>query len=311
MESINRSAIELLDEALDFADELGLTITELGCGSTILDFGVDVDGGVEAGLMLADIQTAGMATVYTQMDRIADAPIPYVELTTDHPGIALLCSQKAGWELDLGDFDGLGSGPARALVGDEAEFGRVGYYDEFDFAVLTVESDELPGNEIAEYIAKTAGVDPPSLFLPTYAAGSTAGSVSMAARAAEMAVFRLSELGYPPTEIRTATGRAPVAPVSHNESLAMARTNDALAYGGEVYLQVGEESTAFEDVPSTAREEYGTPFEEIFEDADWDFYEVPASVFAPAKVTIDVVDGDTYVVGETDEELLAESFGLR
>ncbi len=31
MESINRSAIEILDEALDFADELGLTVTELGC----------------------------------------------------------------------------------------------------------------------------------------------------------------------------------------------------------------------------------------------------------------------------------------
>jgi methenyltetrahydromethanopterin cyclohydrolase len=62
-------------------------------------------------------------------------------------------------------------------------------------------------------------------------------------------------------------------------------------------------------VPSSAREEYGTPFAEIFADADWDFYEVPESVFAPAKVTIDVVDGPTYVLGETDEELLAKSFG--
>jgi methenyltetrahydromethanopterin cyclohydrolase len=311
MESINRSAIELVDEALDFTDELGVEMTELDCGAVVLDFGVGVDGGVEAGLMLADIQTAGLATIYTQMDRIADAPIPYVELTTDHPPIALLCAQKAGWELDLGDFDGLGSGPARALVGEETDFERVGYYDEFDFAVLAVESAELPDDEIATYIAETAGVDPGSLFLPTYATGSMAGSVSMAARAAELAVFRLSELGYPPTEILTATGRAPVAPVSYNESVAMARTNDALAYGGEVYLQVREESTVFEEVPSNAREEYGVPFEEIFEEAGWDFYELPESVFAPAKVTIDVVDGDTYVVGETDEELLAESFGLQ
>ena len=152
MESINRSAIELVDEALDFADELGIAATELGCGATVIDFGVAVDGGIEAGLMLADIQTAGLATTYTQMGRVADAPIPYVELTTDHPGIALLCSQKAGWELDLGDFDGLGSGPARALVGEETDFERVGYYDEFDFAVLAVESIDLPDNEIAEHV---------------------------------------------------------------------------------------------------------------------------------------------------------------
>jgi methenyltetrahydromethanopterin cyclohydrolase len=311
MESINRSAIELVDEALDFADELGIAATELGCGATVIDFGVAVDGGIEAGLMLADIQTAGLATTYTQMGRVADAPIPYVELTTDHPAVALLCSQKAGWELDLAEFDGLGSGPARALVGEETDFERVGYYDEFDFAVLAVESIDLPDDEIAEYVAEAAGVEPSSLFLPTYAAGSMAGSASMAARAAELAVFRLAELGYPPNEVLSATGRAPVAPVSYNESVAMARTNDALAYGGEAYLQVREESTVFDEVPSNAREEYGVPFEQIFEDAGWDFYEVPESVFAPAKVTIDVVDGDTYVVGETDEDLLADSFGLQ
>ncbi len=311
MESINRSAIELVDEALDFSEELGVIASELDCGATVIDFGVAADGGIEAGLMLADIQTAGLATIYTQMGRVGGAPIPYVELTTDHPAVALLCSQKAGWELDFEGFNGLGSGPARALVGEETDFERVGYYDEFDFAVLAIESIDLPDDRIAEHIADYANVEPSSVFLPTYAAGSTAGSVSMAARAAELAVFRLAELGYPVTEITTATGRAPMAPVSYNESVAMGRTNDALAYGGEVYLQVREESTVFDEIPSVAREEYGVPFEQIFEEAGWDFYEVPERVFAPAKVTIDVVDGETYVVGETDEELVAQSFGVK
>lgn len=311
MESINRSAVELVDEALDFAEELGVVPAELDCGATVIDFGVVADGGIEAGLMLADIQTAGLATIYTQMDRVGGAPIPYVELTTDHPGVALLCSQKAGWELDVEAFNGLGSGPARALVGQETDFERVGYYDEFDFAVLTVESIDLPDDQIAEHVADLSNVEPTSVFLPTYAAGSTAGSVSMAARAAELAVFRLSELGYPPTEILSATGRAPVAPVSYNESVAMGRTNDALAYGGEVYLQVREESSVFDQVPSNARDEYGIPFEQIFEEADWDFYAVDERIFAPAKVTIDVVDGGTYVLGDTNEELVAESFGIQ
>jgi len=311
MESINRSAVELVDEALDFAEELGIVATELDCGATVLDFGVETDGGIEAGLMLADIQTAGLATIYTQMGRIGGAPIPYVELTTDHPGVALLCSQKAGWELDIGEFNGLGSGPARALVGRETDFERVGYYDEFDFAVLAVESIDFPTDEIAEHVADLSNVEPTSVFLPTFAAGSTAGSVSMAARAAELAVFRLSELGYPPADIISATGRAPLAPVSYNESTAMGRTNDALAYGGEVYLQVRQDADLFDQVPSNAREEYGVPFEQIFEAADWDFYAVDEDIFAPAKVTIDVVDGPTHVLGETDEQLVAESFGVQ
>ena len=309
MESINRTAIELMDEALDFAEELGIVARELDCGATVLDFGVDVDAGLEAGLLLSEIQTAGLATVQTRMDRIAGAPTPYVELSSDHPAIALLCSQKAGWELDVDGFNGLGSGPARALVGEESEFQRVGYFDEFDLTVLAVEAIELPDDGIAEHVADLAGVEPSGVFLPTFALGSTVGSVTAAARAAELAVFRLSELGYDPRDVLSATGSAPVAPVSYDESVAMGRTNDAVAYGGEVYLQVAEEFDRFDEVPSTARNEHGTPFGAVFEAVDWDLYEVDASLFAPAAVTIDVQDGPTYVHGETDEELLAESFG--
>lgn len=311
MESINRMAVELVDEALDFADELGVTPYELDSGATVLDFGVDARGGLEAGLLLAEIQTAGLATLQTRTGDVAGGTRPYVELTTDHPSVALLCSQKAGWELGVDGFEGLGSGPARALVGEEAAFAAAGYYDEFDLTVLSVESESLPGDAVAEHVADRAGVAESAVFLPTCATGSVAGSATTAARAAELAVFRLFELGYDPKAIRTATGSAPVAPVTYDETAAMGRTNDALAYGGEVYLLVDDDDpTAFENVPSTAAAEYGTPFAEIFADAEYDFYDVDESVFAPAQVTIDVVDGPTYVHGETHEELLAESFGL-
>ncbi|RLM88821.1 methenyltetrahydromethanopterin cyclohydrolase [Halobellus sp. Atlit-38R] len=313
MDSINRMAIELVDEAIDFAEELRVVPHELESGATVLDFGVDSQAGVEAGMLLAEIQTAGLSTVQTRMDDVAGATTPYVELQTDHPALSLLCSQKAGWELTFDDpaFDGLGSGPARALVAEEDEFHALDYFDEFDLTVLSVESIDLPSDRIAEHVAETAGVEPGGVFLPTYASGSTVGSVTGAARAAELAIFRLFELGYDVRNVQSAFGSAPLAPVSYDESVAMARTNDALAYGGEVHLTVAEDFDEFDRVPSSAREEYGTPFEEIFAAADWNFYDVPETVFAPAKVTVDVVDGPTYVLGETDEELLAESFGYR
>ncbi|SFR54216.1 methenyltetrahydromethanopterin cyclohydrolase [Halogeometricum limi] len=313
MDSINRMAIELVDEALDFADELRVVPYELDSGATVVDFGVEAEGGIEAGLLLAEIQTAGLATVQTRMDEVAGAPMPHVELQTDHPALALLCSQKAGWELAFDDpaFEGLGSGPARALVAEEDEFHEVEYFDEFDLTVLGVESIELPTDAVAEHVAEMAGVEPSGVFLPTYATGSPVGSVTMAARAPELAMFRLFELGYDPLNVLSAFGSAPVAPVSYDEGVAMGRTNDALAYGGTVHLTVAEDSDLFSEVPSTAADEYGTPFEQIFEESGWDFYDIPETVFAPAKVTIDVVDGPTYVYGETDEELLAESFDIQ
>ncbi|ELZ61406.1 MULTISPECIES: methenyltetrahydromethanopterin cyclohydrolase [Halorubrum] len=312
MESINRTAIELVDEALDFAGELDVVGYELDNGATVVDFGIDAAGGVEAGLLLAEIQTAGLANLQTRMGTLAGAPRQYVELSTDHPAVALLCSQKAGWEVTTeSGFEGLGSGPARALVGREAEFERVGYYDSSEFATLAIESTTLPDEEVAEQVAELAEVDTDGVFLPTFATGSTAGSVTTAARAAELAVFRLLEVGYEPTDVLHASGSAPLAPPTRDETEAMGRTNDALAYGGEVHLQVARDDDRFSEIVSTASEEYGTPFVEVFEDADWDFYDVPESVFAPAQVTVDVVDGPVYTVGDTDEELLAESFGYR
>ncbi|WP_266078316.1 methenyltetrahydromethanopterin cyclohydrolase [Haladaptatus caseinilyticus] len=310
MESLNRMALELVDEAIDFAGELNVAAYELDNEATVLDFGIEARGGTEAGLLLTELQTAGLATVQTRMGDVAGAPFPYVELSTDQPALSLLCSQKAGWELAVDGFEGLGSGPARALVAEEDEYRRVGYTDAFDFAVLAIESDELPDEAVAEHVADLADVEPNSVFLPTFSTGSTTGSVSVASRAAELAVFRLSELGYDPLDILSARGSAPVAPVSYDEATAIGRTNDALAYGGRVHLTVREEFDRFDELPSTASDEYGTTFQTFFDGADWDFDTIPESVFAPAQVTVDVVNGPTHVLGETNHDLLTDSFDL-
>ncbi|WP_181687390.1 methenyltetrahydromethanopterin cyclohydrolase [Halorhabdus salina] len=310
MDQLNRMATELVDEAIDFADELGIVEYRLDNDTTVLDFGVTHPGGVEAGLMLAEIQTGGLASVTSRLEAVGDATLPHVEVTTDHPSLALLCAQKSGWELATEDFEGLGSGPARALVAREDVFDRLGYAEAFDFGVLAVEADAMPTEAAAAQVAELAGVGESSIFLPTYATASITGSVSAAARAGELAVYRLFELGYDPEEIHSVSGFAPVAPVAESESAAMARTNDALAYGSEVHVTVESTFDRFDEVPSTANADYGQPFEEIFEAAEWDFEELPATVFGPAQVTIDVIGGETTTYGETNEDVLAESFGV-
>lgn len=310
MESINRMAIELADEALDFADELDVGAFELDNGATVLDFGVDFEGGIEAGLMLAELQTSGLATVQTRVDEVAGAAFPHVELSCDRPGLALLCSQKAGWELSLPEFEGLGSGPARALVAEESEFRALGYTDAFDLTVLAVESDRLPDEAVAEHVAERAEVNTEGVYLPAYASASVAGSVSMAARPAEMAVFRLFEEGYDPQDVVSASGIAPVAPVAGSEDEAIARTTDAVVYGGRAHLTVREDDEALSELASSASTEYGEPSAAVFESADWDFEAVDDGFFAPAQVTVSVVGGPTYALGETDEDVLAESFDL-
>jgi methenyltetrahydromethanopterin cyclohydrolase len=310
MESLNRLATELVDEAMDFADELTIDVYPLESDAAVLDFGVEVPGAIEAGLLLAEIQTAGLATVQTRMDEIGGAPLPHVELSTDHPVLALLCAGKAGWELAVDDFEGLGSGPARALVAEEDIFQRIGYRDEFDFAVLAIECDQLPDESVVAHVADRTGVPESGVFLPAFSTASVTGSVVAATRAAELATFRLSELDYDPLEILSVSGSAPVAPVADDEATAMAYTNDAIAYGGQVHLVVEEPFDHFDEVPSTASDAYGEPFGDIFESVDWEYADIPLDVFAPAQVTIDVVGGDTHVFGDMSEDILVESYGL-
>ncbi len=310
MDSLNRMAVELLDEAIDFADELAIEVHTLENGATIIDFGVDVVGGIEAGLFLAEIQTGGLATLQLTVTEIGEAPLTHVELATDHPALALLCSQKAGWELSSDGFEGLGSGPARALVAEEEEFTRTGYSESGDFAVLAIEGETLPDAAVAEHVATMAGVATSSVYLPTFATASITGSVNVAARAAELAAFRLAELGYDPRDILSAVGTAPVAPIAADDATAIARVNDALAYGGQVHLTVDAPFDHFDSVPSTAASDYGRPFSDVFDAHEWDFYDMPVDLFAPAQVTIDVVGGDTHVVGTRNDDLLIESFEL-
>jgi len=310
MESLNRMATELVDEAIDFAPELGIDVHSLAGDSAVLDFGVERPGAIEAGLLLAEIGTAGLATVGTRVDDGAGSARTHVELSTDHPALALLCAAKGGWELSVDGFEGLGSGPARALVAEEEVFQRIGYRDEFDFAVLAVEADSLPDEAVAEHVAERAGVPESGVFLPSFSTASITGSVVAASRTAELAAFRLHELGYDPLDILTATGSAPVPPVADEETAAMARTNDAVAYGGRAHLVVEEPFDRFDEVASTAADEHGEPFSDIFASADWAFSELPVDLFGPAQVTIDVRGGETHSYGAVSESILAESFGL-
>lgn len=308
MDALNRLATELVDEAIDFAAELDIAVHPLEGDAAVIDFGVVHEGALEAGLLLAEIQTAGLASVQTTIADIAGAPRTHVELSTDQPAMALLCAGKAGWELSVDGFEGLGSGPARALVAVEDVYDRIGYREDSEFAVLAVETETLPDESVAAHVAEQTGVPESAVFLPAYATSSITGSVVAASRAAELATYRLVELGYDPLDVLSVSCRAPVAPVAADESMAMALTNDAVAYGGRVHLTLAEPVDGVDEIVSAAGDDYGRPFAAIFDEVGWEVGDLPVDLFGPAAVTVDVVGGETYTAGEVREGVLETSF---
>ena len=303
MEPLNRTAVELVDEAIDFADELGVAVHHLDNEAVVLDLGVEAPGGVEAGLLLAEIRAGGLATVSTRVGSLDGAPRLVVETSTDHPALALLGSQRAGWRLPDGAW---GSGPAQLLREDAAL--TPGHAEAFDFAVLAVEAATLPDADLASDVAAAVGVPSSGTFLPTAPAASPAGAVALAAGAAEVAVHRLERLGYDPSAVRSAAGSAPVPPVAGDEATARARANDAVAYGARVHLVVEEPVDRLDDLPFGATRHAGASFETLLADVDGDLGALE-DAFAPACATVDVVGGETRTVGAVDGARLADAWG--
>jgi len=296
MESPNRMALDLVDEAIDFADELNVGVHHLEGDAALLDFGTEYDGGVEAGLLLAEVATGGLATVQTRLATVDGAALTHVELSTDHPALSLLGCQAPRWPLDLAGEDVLGGGPAQLFRPDAPENPPLDYEETFDFAVLVVESDRLPDDALVEAVAAEAGVPTSGVFVLSAPDSSVAGRTAFAARAAEWTVRRLVEAGCDPATVRSIVASAPVAPLASTEGETRSRSAAAIAHGGRAHVVLESDVERPEAVVATS-----APGDES----------ASRDVLGPAQVTVDVVDGPTHVVGTVDERRLAGELGLR
>ena len=229
-----------------------------------------------------------------------------------------MASQYAGWAVNVPATDtskkyfAMGSGPARALHRSEPIFADIEYRDTATLAVLTLESNRLPGPEVAAWIAGKCGVSPDRLFLLVAPTASLAGSVQIAARIVETGLHKMHEVGFDIATVRSGFGSCPLAPVAADDLTAIGRTNDAVLYGGRAWYTVRTDDAAIESVieglPSAASSDYGVPFGELFRRHGGDFYKIDPLLFSPAEVTItNAVSGRTFHAGGVNTDVLRAS----
>ncbi|MDW7725533.1 MAG: methenyltetrahydromethanopterin cyclohydrolase [Candidatus Methanoperedens sp.] len=313
MLSVNEKGLEIAEEMMEWSDELKVKTTELSNGARVIDCGVNVDGGYEAGLMFTDICMGGFGLSSITVRKVNDVPLAFVDITTDHPAMACLGAQKAGWRVNVDKYFAMGSGPARALaLKPRATYEKIGYEDDFDYSVIALESNQLPDEKVLEYIAEASHVEPENVIALVAPTASIVGSVQVSGRVVETAIFKLNELGYDTTKIVSGTGTAPIAPVVNDDLKAMGCTNDSVIYYGSVFLTVkGINEALFKQVPSSTSKDYGKPFYKTFKDAGYDFFKIDANVFAPAEITVnDIETGKTFHSGHLNGEVILESFGI-
>jgi len=101
--SVNQLAWEKAKKLLENPEFYGVTAIKSMAGATIIDAGVKVPGGFEAGILLTELCLGGAGKAELGFKTYGDLSFPSVTVTSDHPAIAMLGSQFAGWRIKDGD----------------------------------------------------------------------------------------------------------------------------------------------------------------------------------------------------------------
>jgi len=315
--SVNQMAWKIAQKLIDNPEFYGVNVSKSTAGATVIDAGVNVQGGFQAGKILTELCMGGAGEAQIGFKNYGNITFPSITISMDHPAIAALGSQFAGWRIKDGDQIAIGSGPIRALALKPKDvFEEIGYKDQSEKAVLTLESNILPSDALIEKVTTASNVSAANLIVVVAPTASIAGLTQVAGRIVEVGIHKLRTLGLSPKAIRYALGYAPIPPLGKDFEIAMARTNDAILYGGNVYCTVDSDEEAalqiiVEQAPSMASKDYGKPFLQIFREAGRDFYKIDHGLFAPAVITINnAKTGNTFKAGQINPKVLAESLGF-
>jgi methenyltetrahydromethanopterin cyclohydrolase len=315
--SVNLSALSLVKKLCAKAENYGVTIEKTELGATIIDAGVKAKGGFSAGKVITEICLGGQGKAEIFPARYGDFVLPSVFVQTDHPAIATLGAQFAGWQVKIDNYSAIGSGPARALALKPRElYEKIEYKDTADVAVLVLEASKKPPKEAIKRISDQCKVVPKNLFLIIVPTTSLAGSIQISGRIVETGLHKLMKLGLDPRAVKYAWGYAPIAPVHPRFDKAMGRTNDAILYMGTAHYMVSHEDDEklrklVQKAPSSASKSYGRPFLEIFERAGYDFYKIDSNLFAPAVIIVNNLEsGKIFRAGNLNVEVFEKSLEL-
>lgn len=311
--NMNERARDLADVMTE--DPVGLRIAHqmLPGGARVIDAGAHVQGGYNAGLLLSEICMGGLGDVGYCSVPLDGENWPSVQVRTDFPAQACMASQYAGWAIHVDRFFAMGSGPLRAHARVEKElFEKLQYAEEATAGVLVLEGRELPGDSVATYVAKKAGLSPAQLTFVVAPTASLAGGVQISARILETGLHKMETIGFDVRRVTSGMGTAPIATLAKDDLRAIGRTNDCILYGGQAHYTVNASDTELTDLaarlPASASKDYGTPFYEIFERYNRDFYKIDPLLFSPAEVWLtSTTSGKTYHAGHTDAEVLRRS----
>ncbi len=318
MISVNKESIKLVKKLLENEEVYKIKSTKIE-GATVIDCGVNVQGGWEAGRLFTNILFGGINKIEfgTFPYKINDIHYRSIIVSSDYPIIQQAGCNISGWELKKGVFAPILAGPVLCVARKPKDWFEKysNYEDTHNEAIITIESSKMITSEEVKDLLEATSVEPKNLYILIASSGSLVSSIQVSGRIIEQSLHRLKDEGFNIDTIIEAHGFAVIPPVVKDDLLAMGRLNDVLIYGGQATFTVNCEDREIEEViskiPSINSSLYGKPFKYIYEENGCNFFNVPMNLYSPAKIVIiNERTGKVFTQGNIDVEVLEKSFSL-
>ncbi|MBL4702359.1 MAG: hypothetical protein JKX85_13980 [Phycisphaeraceae bacterium] len=299
-----KQAPGLNDRALILTDELATRSAELGIkpssvvSARMIDAGIESLGSLRAGLLIAQISMANLASVTLAPNPDPDPKVmsPVVVVNVTHPIAACLASQHAGWLIEdqAKDFRAYGSGPFRAAYGKEELFDTFGFRERTNSAVGIIESPVIPSRELVHELSIMCGVQQHHLAIICVNPASLAGSVLTASRTVQWALMKLHQLNINIRQIVGGYGICPLGNVGGTLNQSISRAYDQLINHSQVTLYAkGDDATlanVIKQLASNTPKHDSPSIENLLAIQSKSPYDLKHAELAPTKICIQNIE---------------------
>ncbi|MCK4570334.1 hypothetical protein KAT84_00145 [Candidatus Bipolaricaulota bacterium] len=302
----------LLQALAQDACVLGLDVSHLKNGATMIDCGVNVPGSLEAGRRITEISQGGMATARIGTVEISGVVLPELVVDSWCPKLSAYGLQVS---VALSEIDPAVriSGPILARFAEGRLDASHDDLRDAAWGIAVVESDQLPSPEIVDALACRSGLPARDLALIVVPTRSVAGVTQIAGRINECVVFTMEEsLGIDCSCVSQLLGAVPIALPTDVGTPFPVTPDDFIHYIGRVTLTITRDldvdlaklasQLAFRSTPI-----YGKLFSELLEAADGVFEAIPGLIDLNKVAQMTVVDrrtGIAFSAGERCESIL-------
>ena len=323
--SLNKSALKLVNEFIENAYKYRVSVEKSECGATIINAGLNSNGGFRAGEIVTEICLAGCGKASIMPIQYGQLVLPSVFIATDYPALSTLGSQFAGWKIEGEEFSADASGPARALAMEPLDlFQKLQYKEESDVAVLLLEAEKKPPEALIRQVAEKCRVSAESLYLIVFSPNSLTGAIQGCGRVVETGLRKLVQAGLDPLGVKDAWGYAPIPSLHPNPIESKERMNNAIISCGVTHYDVDCDddrhlrmvvSKAHASALKMLREAQklagqNPRYKDLLKESGIDVLKVDADTVAPALVTLSSLKtGFSFSGGIFDFEAIKRSLG--